>query len=133
MLAVLLVGLGGSLGSISRFWVAELAAKYLGRSFPFGILFINVVGCLLIGVMAALLLQERFFLNMATHHLRALVVTGFLGGFTTFSSFSLDTLMLLQKGEWLKALSYIVLSVVISLIAVAIGFYLTQRCFSPSL
>ncbi|WP_440682302.1 fluoride efflux transporter CrcB [Cysteiniphilum halobium] len=127
MLTLLLIGLGGGLGSISRFGLSEFIYKIFGKSFPHGILIVNILGCLFIGALAAFFQKERLLEHFLTPHFRALLITGFLGGFTTFSSFSLDALALLQKGEWLKAIVYIMLSVFISMIAVSIGFYLVER------
>ena len=127
MLTLLLVGLGGGLGSISRFGLSEFIYKILGKSFPHGILIVNILGCLVIGALAAFFQKERLLEHFLTPYFRALLITGFLGGFTTFSSFSLDALMLLQKGEWLKAITYIMLSVLISMLAVFIGFYLVEK------
>ena len=111
MLAILLIGLGGGLGSMSRFGLSELIYKLLGKSFPHGIMVVNILGCLMIGILAALFQKERLFDHFMTPYFRNLLITGFLGGFTTFSSFSLDALLLFQKGEWLKAVIYILLSV----------------------
>ncbi|GGF89436.1 MULTISPECIES: fluoride efflux transporter CrcB [Cysteiniphilum] len=127
MLTLLLVGLGGGLGSISRFGLSEFIYKVFGKSFPHGILIVNILGCLLIGALAAFFQKERLLEHFLTPHFRALLITGFLGGFTTFSSFSLDALTLLQKGEWSKAIIYIMLSVLISMIAVFVGFYLVEK------
>ncbi|WP_440992648.1 fluoride efflux transporter CrcB [Cysteiniphilum litorale] len=127
MLTLLLVGLGGGLGSISRFGLSEFIYKIFGKSFPHGILIVNILGCLLIGALAAFFQKERLLEHFLTPHFRALLITGFLGGFTTFSSFSLDALTLLQKGEWSKAIIYIMLSVLISMIAVFVGFYLVEK------
>lgn len=127
MLTLLLVGLGGGLGSISRFGLSEFIYKIFGKSFPHGILIVNILGCLIIGALAAFFQKERLLEHFLTPHFRALLITGFLGGFTTFSSFSLDALTLLQKGEWSKAIIYIMLSVFISMIAVFVGFYLVEK------
>ncbi|WP_192483727.1 MULTISPECIES: fluoride efflux transporter CrcB [Cysteiniphilum] len=127
MLTLLLVGLGGGLGSISRFGLSEFIYKVFGKSFPHGILIVNILGCLIIGALAAFFQKERLLEHFLTPHFRALLITGFLGGFTTFSSFSLDALTLLQKGEWSKAIIYIMLSVLISMIAVFVGFYLVEK------
>ena len=130
MFTLLLVGLGGGLGSISRFGLSECIYKLLGKSFPHGILIVNILGCLVIGALAALFQKERLLEHFLTPHFKALLITGFLGGVTTFSSFSLDALMLLQKGQWLKAVVYILLSVLVSMIAVFVGFYLVERYVS---
>lgn len=129
MITIFIIGFGGALGAVTRFGFVFWVTKILGKTFPYGLLLVNISGCLLIGILAAYFQKERFFGHLASLYLRNLLITGFLGGFTTFSSFSLDALMLLQKGSWLKAFFYIGLSVFISLIAVALGFFLVKRYF----
>ncbi len=122
-LLILLVGIGGGLGAISRFLVAQASAG-ISSQIPVGIFICNIVGSLVIGMVAAFLIKTQLFSEEVSIHARALIVTGFLGGFTTFSSFSLDMLNLLQRGEIVTAFGYAILSVVVSLIAVGFGFYL---------
>ncbi|WP_018298628.1 fluoride efflux transporter CrcB [Fangia hongkongensis] len=129
MVTILLVGVGGAFGSIARFSLAFWITKLMGKAFPYGILLINILGCLLIGILAAYFQKTKLFDHIISLHLRNLLITGFLGGFTTFSSFSLDALMLFEKGFWLKALSYIILSVVVSMIAVTLGFLWVKRYY----
>jgi CrcB protein len=95
------LALGGALGTLGRFGVSALASQHLGETFPWGTLIINVAGSFLIGFFATITARDGQFVvgNTARHF----VMTGLLGGFTTFSSFSLQTLTLVQEGEWLRA------------------------------
>ena len=118
----LLVGIGSALGGMARHWTTEAAASKWGLSFPWGTLAVNVIGSLLIGALAAGLVPgARWTLPMPA---RELLMVGVLGGYTTFSSFSLQTFLMLEQGEWLKAGGNVVLSVVSCLGAVAIGYLL---------
>lgn len=121
-LLLILVGIGGGLGAMSRFALTQATAS-ISKQIPIGILLCNIIGLLIIGMMAAFLIQTKLFNEDISTYVRSLFVTGFLGGFTTFSSFSLDILNLLQRGEALLAISYILVSVIVSLIAVILGFY----------
>jgi len=119
MKSILLVALGGALGSVARFkmstWIFDHAANW---RFPIGTFVVNVLGCLLIGVLAGLAVKEGFFSSEA----RVFLFTGILGGFTTFSAFELETFQLLRRGEFLVAGSNVVLSIVLGLVALWIGF-----------
>ncbi|AEI35057.1 fluoride efflux transporter CrcB [Francisella salina] len=121
-LLLVLVGIGGGLGAMSRFALTQATAN-ISKQIPLGILLCNVIGSLIIGMMAAFLIETKLFNEDISTYVRSLFVTGFLGGFTTFSSFSLDILNLLQRGEVLLAIGYILVSVIVSLIAVILGFY----------
>jgi fluoride exporter len=94
MSKLLLIGLAGFIGTLGRYRMAELIAKRYGGTFPAGTLIVNLVGCFLVGLFFYLL-EERFLVN---HTARAAILIGFLGGFTTFSSFGLETFSLLQNG-----------------------------------
>lgn len=122
-LLFILVGVGGGLGAMTRFGLTQATAD-ISKQIPFGIFLCNVIGSFFIGVIAAFLIKTSLFNEEISVNIRAFLVTGFLGGFTTFSSFSLDVLNLLQRGEILIALSYIFVSVLISLLAVVLGFYM---------
>ena len=115
---VLLVGAGGFFGSICRFGISGWILKPWSLTFPLGTLAVNVLGSLAIGYVFGLL-ESR---PLSGESLRAFVVVGFLGGFTTFSAFSLETLGLLQDGHFLRAALNAGLSVVLCLAAVATGF-----------
>jgi len=122
MTTTLYVALGGALGTIARYWVAIGAGRLLGTSFPWGVLIINVSGSLVIGLFAALTWPGtgRFEASLDA---RAFVMIGICGGFTTFSSFSLQTLDLIRDGRLPLAMLNVVLSVVLCLAAVAAGHY----------
>jgi fluoride exporter len=116
---ILLIALGGAVGSVARYLMGRAVQGALHLEFPIGTFVVNVVGCLVIGVLA------KFFLHSQTElPLRATLMIGFCGGFTTFSSFSLETLGLIQGGEWAKAAVYIVLSALVCVGATAAGFSL---------
>lgn len=123
MWQILVVGLGGAVGSICRFGLSEGIYALCGRDFPYGILAANIVGSLLMGILAVIIIN-KLELDFIW---RGLILVGFLGGFTTFSSFSIDTIQLLQEGFWLKAGIYVLSSVIICLLATGLGMWLTER------
>jgi fluoride exporter len=111
--------LGGALGTGGRYWLSGVVARLFGETFPWGTLLVNVSGSLVIGLFATLTGPDgRMFVGT---NARQFVMIGLCGGYTTFSSFSLQTLNLLQDGEWLAAGANIVLSVVLCLLAVWVG------------
>jgi CrcB protein len=116
------VALGGALGSAARYWCSGLVANAMGETFPGGTLIVNVSGSLVIGFIAAVSGPDGRFL--IPPEARQFMLVGILGGFTTFSSFSLQTLSLARDGEWLLAGANIVGSVVLCLIAVWAGHML---------
>jgi CrcB protein len=120
MTNVLLVGLGGAIGSICRYLVGVWTLRSLGYAFPWGTLAVNILGSFLIGFLSELIIRRLG----ASPELRLLLVTGVLGGFTTFSAFSLDFVSLLERGSSFAAASYLVFSVAISLAAVFGGLAL---------
>src|SRR5271170_5513051 len=114
------VMLGSALGGGARFFVSGLAAQHVGETFPFGTLIVNVTGSFVIGFFAALTAPDgRVFAGSDT---RQFVMAGLCGGYTTFSSFSLQTLNLARGGETVLAGANIVLSLVLCLLAVWVGF-----------
>jgi CrcB protein len=116
------VTLGGALGTIARFWCSGVAARLIGETFPWGTLIVNVVGSFIIGFAATAMGPDgRIFAGTSA---RQFVMAGFCGGFTTFSSFSIQTLDLLNDGEWLYAIGNIGTSVGLCLIAVWAGHIL---------
>lgn len=113
------VALGGALGSVLRFWLSGILAHGWGEKFPLGTLFVNATGSFLIGFFATLTAPEgRVLLGSMP---RQFVMIGVLGGYTTFSSFSLQTLSLAREGEWFFAGANVMLSMVLCLGAVALG------------
>jgi len=116
------IAAGGALGAIMRFWVSGGIYAWLGRDFPYGTLSVNLIGSFFIGI-AFILLTERLTLGA---EVRAFVLIGFLGAFTTFSTFSLETLILLQEGLLIKAAGNILLSVFLCIIATWSGIILAR-------
>ena len=119
------IALGGSLGALARFFVANGIYAWLGRNFPFGTLFVNVSGSFLMGFLTALLMQ-RF--TMVVEY-RAALLVGFLGAYTTFSTFALESFYLFEEGNLLKAALNIFLSVVLCMVAVWIGMVVGRKIF----
>lgn len=117
MKQVLAIAVGGALGSVLRFWMSGWVTGMLGRGFPYGTLVVNVSGALLMGFLYVVLI-DKF---NASAEWRAALLIGLLGGYTTFSSFSIETFNLLQAGEILKALVNILLSVFVCLAATWLG------------
>ena len=113
---LLLIAIGGAAGSVLRYLIGGRAQHFAPHGFPLGTLFVNVAGCFLIGILI------RQFMNIQTHnHLRALLVVGFCGGFTTFSAFSMETVGLIEGGEYARAIGYVTLSVLLFLTATFAG------------
>ncbi|MDX2503003.1 MAG: fluoride efflux transporter CrcB [Gammaproteobacteria bacterium] len=116
------IAAGGALGAVMRFWVSGGVYVWLGRDFPYGTLSVNLIGSFIIGIVFVLL-TERLTLGA---EVRAFVMIGFLGAFTTFSTFSLETLILLQEGLLVKAAANIIASVFLCIIATWGGIILAK-------
>ena len=114
---ILVIMLGGSLGALMRFIVSSSITEKMGSNFPYGTLTVNVLGSFVMGFLA-MLLVERMGLDPL---LRLGIFVGFLGAFTTFSTFSMETLNLFEQGESLRALVNMFVSVVLSVLAVWLG------------
>src|ERR1700690_3411144 len=114
------VAIGGALGTTGRYWLSGLVARQIGETFPWGTLIINVTGSFIIGFFAALTGPNgRLYVGSTG---RQFFMTGICGGYTTFSSFSLQTLNLMNDGEWFRAGANMGLSLALCLIAVWAGF-----------
>jgi CrcB protein len=114
------VALGSALGGMARYGVSGAVARHIGDTFPWGTLAVNISGCFVIGIFAAVVAPGGALANCLT--VRELVVIGLCGGYTTFSSFSLQTLALARDGDWRRALGNITASVALCLLAVWAGF-----------
>jgi CrcB protein len=113
------VAIGGALGSVARYWCSGVVARWFGESFPWGTLVVNVTGSFIIGLFATLTAPEgRWFVASEA---RVFVMAGLCGGYTTFSSFSLQTLALAREGDWFGVGLNIMASVGLCLLSVWIG------------
>ncbi|HEV7320882.1 MAG TPA: fluoride efflux transporter CrcB [Ensifer sp.] len=122
MTQLLLVGAGGALGSILRYLVGLWTVRRFGPGFPWGTLGVNITGSFLIGVLAEVIMRKFG----ASPDMRVFLITGVLGGYTTFSAFSLDAITLVERGDVMLSLAYIVASVALSLLAVFSGLALMR-------
>jgi fluoride exporter len=111
-----LIGLGGAAGSVLRYLVGSVVQRSAGVGFPVGTLAVNVAGCFIMGVLA-----QHYMNTQTNQQVRAALMTGFCGGFTTFSAFSLETVGLMRGGEHGKSAAYVVLSVMLSILATFSG------------
>jgi len=122
MKILVLVGIGGFLGSVARYITQQSVGKFMPVIFPYGTLTVNIAGSLMIGIIYGLMDRS----NLMSAEWRIFLATGFCGGFTTFSSFSYETLTLLRDGEYMFAGLYVGGSVIASLLAVIVGITLTR-------
>lgn len=106
------IALGGAAGSVTRYLLGGAVQRTAAISFPVGTLAVNIAGCFVVG-----LLTQHFMNTQTSQLMRAALITGFCGGFTTFSAFSIETVGLVEGGEYEKAAAYIVMSVTLALLA----------------
>lgn len=118
MLDVFLIFIGAGCGGVFRYWISNISYWLLGRQFPYGTLIVNVSGCFFIGLVFILLIER---VTDVGPQLRALLLIGFLGGYTTFSSFSIETLNLFENGDFLSGFLNIILSITLCLAATWLG------------
>lgn len=126
MKMILYVALGGAAGAVGRYFVAMQAIRIFGPQLPVGTFVINVMGSFALGLLVELL-ALRITL---TPEVRSLLVIGLLGGFTTFSAFSLDLSLMIERNEWLGAVSYALASVILSVGALFLGLWIGRVYFS---
>ncbi|KIP65444.1 MULTISPECIES: fluoride efflux transporter CrcB [Vibrio] len=117
------IALGGAFGACSRYLISEFCVMLLGRGFPYGTLTVNVVGSFIMGLLIAAFETEL----MVTDPWRQIIGLGFLGALTTFSTFSMDNVLLMQQGAFFKMGLNVLLNVVLSISAAWIGFQLLMR------
>lgn len=116
------VGIGGAFGSMARYGVSYIMSKFISHPFPFATFTINVLGCLLIGILAGLGQRNEWMQGYGW----LLLASGFCGGFTTFSTFALENINLLQKDQFIVPILYIAFSVIIGLLLCRIGIWLVK-------
>jgi len=126
MYNILLIGAGGALGAVSRHLVSRTALKVLGSDQPWGTFIVNIAGSLVMGILIGwLVVTDR----SDNHLVRLFGVVGFLGGFTTFSAFSLEMGLMIERKAWLNAFSYATASVVLSLAALMMGMMIMRKVY----
>ncbi|MEM1039449.1 MAG: fluoride efflux transporter CrcB [Pseudomonadota bacterium] len=130
MQAYLIIFLGGGLGAAARHFVGAATGRSFGHGFPIGTLTVNVIGSLFMGVLIGWLAQRALGNMINGQDLRLFLATGFLGGFTTFSAFSLDAITLWERGATGLAAGYVVGSVVLSVLAVFFGLAIARALFA---
>jgi CrcB protein len=123
MTIILLIAFGGALGSVARYLTTTVFVRAFGATFPYGTLFVNILGSFLIGVLFALLVEKAGL----KAEWRAFLMIGVLGGFTTFSSFSLESVALLAQAHFVRAAVYIASSVVLCLAGTALGMAVVRH------
>jgi CrcB protein len=122
MLKVIYVGFGGFIGSILRYSLYILSSNILGYTSPVATIFVNIIGCFLIGF-AYQLFNTHLIIS---ENLRLFIMIGLLGGFTTFSAFSIDAFLVYQNSGKILAIAYVVLSIILSLLATLTGVWLIK-------
>jgi CrcB protein len=122
MYTYLAIAFGGALGAVSRYWITVSIERFNGTGFPLGTFMVNLLGSFLIGLLYILFAEK---LSVADQW-RPVIITGFLGAMTTFSTFSLDALLLFQQGQYNTALFYVLSSVMICIFAAYVGMQIAR-------
>jgi CrcB protein len=121
--AIILVALGGGFGSVLRYLTTLFISRYFQAAYPLGTFAVNITGCLIVGMSLGLFERQQ----LASPDLKLLFITGFCGGYTTFSAFSAENIGLFQSGRSLAAFLYIVSSITIGMLAVWLGIIITKK------
>lgn len=123
---IIAIAAGGAVGSVLRYWMSTVVYNLWGRTFPYGTLAVNVLGCLLMGILFVILTERA----TGDGVLRAGVLVGLLGGFTTFSAFSMETFSLIEEGALLKALLNVAASLVLCVAATWVGVAIARHAIT---
>ncbi len=124
MKAIFLIGIGGGLGSILRYLVGLLSQKFALDSFPLGTILVNLIGSLLIGLLYGWFAKQSL---LVYQDFQWFAITGFCGGFTTYSAFSYDTLLLFEKGQYAAAIIYVLVTLLLGWSLVYLGYFTIQK------
>ncbi len=122
---MIFVGIGGFIGAVSRYIAASVISRFTQQGFPWGTVGVNVIGCLLLGMFTGVILDKSF-----SWPLKEFIIIGLLGGFTTFSTFGLETYHLLKSGHIHSALGYVTLSLITGIVAIGAGIFFSRSFIS---
>ncbi|WP_221795499.1 fluoride efflux transporter CrcB [Oceanobacter mangrovi] len=121
-MAIIWIGIGGALGAIMRYLTASTVFRMMGQAFPYGTLSVNLIGSFVIGIAYVVLVQQQW----GSEHYKQLAMVGFLGAFTTFSTFSLESIALMQQERWVAFGTYVLVSVLGCFAATGLGMALAN-------
>lgn len=121
---VLILGFGGFFGTLSRYYLQQLLNKFV--SFPLGTLIVNITGCLIIGFIYGVVLNKTSLGDDLSNGVKLFFITGFCGGYTTFSSFAYECIDLVNKGYFINSLTYMILSIVFGFIFCYFGLFISK-------
>ena len=119
---IVMVGVGGALGAMARFGVNHGSAQLFGHGFPWATIIVNILGSFFMGIMIA----KFSTMDQVSNDMKSLIITGFLGAFTTFSTFSLDFVTMWERGEMIQAFGYMLISVIASITALMFALWLMR-------